>query len=292
MKWALAFAVSIVTGALEGRASRQHPMRAVSVDVATAVGPVVAAIARPVVPSVPVANARVAGPPSHDVPVPNEMFEPAGPVEVEQPSAVADEEPAERGHRRHHRGAHARMANGALAHAAATPAAIAMPAAHPAGARDEAVDPAPVAVSTRTEAASPHASASNSDCATRCAGDLSCAADCVVHGARVARAMEIPSGPAARVVSEPAMPEMPRRETVAHALGSLQSAMRACAGDDARTAYLTINFASSGRVTTAVTEAPYAGTPAGSCMARAARAATVPAFTRPSFSVRAPFAMR
>jgi hypothetical protein len=80
------------------------------------------------------------------------------------------------------------------------------------------------------------------------------------------------------------------REQVEQALHSIRPAVRACVEHgDTRTAVITITFASSGRVTTANTEAPFAGSPAGSCMARAARQARVPAFERATLRVRAPF---
>jgi hypothetical protein len=56
-------------------------------------------------------------------------------------------------------------------------------------------------------------------------------------------------------------------------------------------ANVAITFASSGRVTTANVAPPFAGTPVGSCIARAVRAATVPAFTRPTFLVNYPFSL-
>ncbi len=71
----------------------------------------------------------------------------------------------------------------------------------------------------------------------------------------------------------------------------VQGAVRACASGQPGPAQVTIVFASSGRVTTANVQAPFAGTPAGSCIARAVRAATVPAFTRPTFQVSYPFAL-
>jgi hypothetical protein len=49
---------------------------------------------------------------------------------------------------------------------------------------------------------------------------------------------------------------------------------------------------SSGCVTTANVAPPFAGTPAGSCIARAVRGASVPPFTRPTFSVNFPFVIR
>jgi hypothetical protein len=67
-----------------------------------------------------------------------------------------------------------------------------------------------------------------------------------------------------------------------------------CAAGQAGTAMVAVTFAgASGRVTSAnVSGAPFAGSPAGGCIATAVRAAHVPPFTRPTFSVNYPFAIR
>jgi hypothetical protein len=80
---------------------------------------------------------------------------------------------------------------------------------------------------------------------------------------------------------------------VINAMREVQSAVRACAVREGQTgmANITIVFASSGRVITANVAPPFAGTAVGSCMARAVRAATVPAFTRPTFRVSYPFSL-
>ena len=69
-------------------------------------------------------------------------------------------------------------------------------------------------------------------------------------------------------------------------------AVNGCAQGQTGTAMVAITFASSGRVTTAQVQAPFAGTPAGSCIAREGRAATVPPFSRPTFTVNYPFVLR
>ena len=84
-------------------------------------------------------------------------------------------------------------------------------------------------------------------------------------------------------------PETPARADVVRALANVSGAVRQCAGDRHEMAFVTIVFAASGRATIANVEVPYAGSPTGSCMARAASAASVPPFTRRTFSVRAPF---
>jgi hypothetical protein len=63
----------------------------------------------------------------------------------------------------------------------------------------------------------------------------------------------------------------------------------ACATGTHGTAMFTITFANTGRVTTVNVGPPLAATPAGSCAARAVRAAVVPPFSRPTFQVDYPF---
>jgi len=89
-------------------------------------------------------------------------------------------------------------------------------------------------------------------------------------------------------------PASPDRAAVMSAMNSVSGAVTACAGAERGTAQIRVTFAGgSGRVTTAqVVGAPFAGTPAGSCMARAVRAASVPPFSNPSLTVTFPFAIR
>ena len=89
------------------------------------------------------------------------------------------------------------------------------------------------------------------------------------------------------------LPAQPSRGDVSSAMGAVTPAVRACGGGQTGTASIRIVFAGSGRVTTAsVTSPPFAGTPAGSCMARAVRGARVPPFSNPSLTVTFPFAVR
>jgi hypothetical protein len=287
LRWAAALAVSVVTGGLVGRATRPHAGRATAVHVATIAVPVATALARvgapsSTAPSVPVASPAVAPEPTRMDIAPEEI-----PEALEQNPASANQDvgsldPPD--HHRHHRSRSLPFDDSPSPTAAESAASL--------DARATAL-PGAAAVSRRSEPSAISATppGASSDCAARCHGDLSCAADCVVHGAQVARAAETPENGESSAVRESTVPMGPPRAEVARALESIRGAMRACAGNDERTALVTITFASSGRVTTAVTEAPYAGTPAGSCMARAARAASVSPFTRATFAVRAPFAM-
>jgi hypothetical protein len=130
-----------------------------------------------------------------------------------------------------------------------------------------------------------------SSCAARCRGDIACLLSCGTQ-TRPANNSAPSSGSSS---SAPAGggPETPARSDVLNAMRGVQGAVRACAVSTGQTglANISITFASSGRVTTASVAPPFAGTPVGSCMARAVRAATVPAFTRPTFSVSYPFSL-
>jgi predicted Zn finger-like uncharacterized protein len=130
--------------------------------------------------------------------------------------------------------------------------------------------------------------AGGNNCAQRCRGDIACLLQC---GTARPSGGSNPSGPAAPAASAGAGPEAPSRNDVMTAMRGVQPAVRACAEGQTGLATVTITFASTGRVTTANVAPPFAGTPAGSCIARAVRAATVPPFTRPTFQVNYPFAL-
>jgi hypothetical protein len=127
-------------------------------------------------------------------------------------------------------------------------------------------------------------------CAARCRGDFNCLLSCETQ-TRPANN----SAPSSGSSSAPAGggPETPGRGDVLNAMRGVQGAVRACAASTGQSgmANISVTFASSGRVTTANVAPPFAGTPVGSCMARAVRAATVPPFTRPTFSVNYPFSL-
>jgi len=91
----------------------------------------------------------------------------------------------------------------------------------------------------------------------------------------------------------PVAPAQPARADVHAALRAVQGAVRACAEGRAGTATIRFVFATTGLVTTtSVVSPPFAGTPAGSCMARAARSARVPPFSGQSLVVTYPFVVR
>jgi hypothetical protein len=103
-----------------------------------------------------------------------------------------------------------------------------------------------------------------------------------------------PPPPAPQGAAATGLPSRPSRNDVTAAMAAVAPAVRACAGAESGIAQVRIVFAATGRVTTAaVTLRPFAGTSAGSCIARAARQARVPPFASASpFSVAYPFAVR
>lgn len=98
-----------------------------------------------------------------------------------------------------------------------------------------------------------------------------------------------PVPPAAPAPVDPNIPEMPTRSDVASAMRSVAPLVRACGTGSGGTATVTVVFVSDGHVATANVADPFAGTPVGSCIARAVRGARVPPFSRPTFSVTFPF---
>jgi len=86
------------------------------------------------------------------------------------------------------------------------------------------------------------------------------------------------------------LPEQPSRGDVQSALTRVSPAVTACGAGEHGMAPVAITIAgSTGRVTNAVVSGSFAGTPVGSCIARAVRGATFPHFSRPSLTVNFPF---
>ena len=87
-----------------------------------------------------------------------------------------------------------------------------------------------------------------------------------------------------------ALPEQPGRDQVRAALATVQTATSACGGGQhgLATVAFTVSGA-TGRVSNAVVSGQFAGTPVGSCVARAARGAHLPRFRNATFSVTFPF---
>jgi predicted Zn finger-like uncharacterized protein len=84
------------------------------------------------------------------------------------------------------------------------------------------------------------------------------------------------------------LPETPDRGAVRSALSGLSSSVRACGTGTGGTAMVTIVFANTGRVTTATVGGIPPG-PAVGCIVGAVRRASLPPFTRSTFSVTYPY---
>lgn len=84
--------------------------------------------------------------------------------------------------------------------------------------------------------------------------------------------------------------DRPSRNDVLQALNKVKSAVSACGGGQSGVATTAITVSgSNGRVTSANVSGPFAGTPVGSCVARAVRRARFPKFKQSTFSVTFPF---
>lgn len=85
---------------------------------------------------------------------------------------------------------------------------------------------------------------------------------------------------------------LPPREAVIAGFEDVRRRLAACAGERNGVAEVHATIAgSSGRVTHALIRGDFQGTPEGSCMARAVRAATFPQFSRANMKVEYPFAL-
>lgn len=86
------------------------------------------------------------------------------------------------------------------------------------------------------------------------------------------------------------LPEQPSRDDVMNALRSVDDAVKACGGGQHGVAMAAITVAgNTGRVSSVNVSGQFQGTPVGSCVARAVRAAKFPKFSRPDFKVNFPF---
>ncbi len=110
-----------------------------------------------------------------------------------------------------------------------------------------------------------------------------------------ATAPRAPMGRARRRVEahapDPAtLPEIPTRESVVAGLEAIRPALAACSEGRGGIAQLDLSIVARGRVAHAVVGGDYAGTPQGSCIARAVRKARFDPFQRERFRILYPFA--
>jgi hypothetical protein len=91
-----------------------------------------------------------------------------------------------------------------------------------------------------------------------------------------------PSGP---------LPETPSRDAVVTALDAVAPAVRACTHGQRGIAQVDLTVTNAGKVSHAVVAGDFAGTPEGTCIARAVRGARFAPFQKPMFRVVYPFSL-
>ena len=111
------------------------------------------------------------------------------------------------------------------------------------------------------------------------------AAPAPIHHPRAARSR----APQRSDAAPGGLPAQPSRDDIKTAIESSRAAIQTCAGSSHGLSTARITILGSGRVSAANIEGAFAGTPQGSCMARALRAATFPRFSAPSLQVTYPF---
>lgn len=88
---------------------------------------------------------------------------------------------------------------------------------------------------------------------------------------------------------DPSLPAAPARTDVMSAMTRVTPAVTSCGAGEHGIASVQITIQANGHVSNAVVGGAFAGTPVGSCIARAVRTATVPPFSRATFSLTYPF---
>jgi len=86
------------------------------------------------------------------------------------------------------------------------------------------------------------------------------------------------------------LPDTPSRDEVQAAFTAVLPNLRACT-DSHGAVPIRVTISGSGRVTTAMVQGHFAGTPEGSCLARAVRTARLPAFRQRRINVNFPFVL-
>jgi hypothetical protein len=82
---------------------------------------------------------------------------------------------------------------------------------------------------------------------------------------------------------------MPTREQVAAGFDAVRPQLEQCAAGQHGVASVAATVVGSGRVSYAVVQGKFSGTPEGSCMALAVRKAQFPRFSQPNLKVVYPF---
>ncbi|MFO0694815.1 MAG: GYF domain-containing protein [Polyangiales bacterium] len=105
----------------------------------------------------------------------------------------------------------------------------------------------------------------------------------------MAVAMNAPAESA--MAADSSLPETPSRDSVRAALSGVSGEVRACGAGEHGVAPVAVTFRSNGSVSSANVGGQFAGTPVGSCIARAVRGAHVPPFRNPTFNVSFPYSL-
>lgn len=105
----------------------------------------------------------------------------------------------------------------------------------------------------------------------------------------VAAAEPTPTAPEVSEPEAPALPEKLTRDQVRAGLDAMRSQVLQCANGTYGRVLADVTISAPGRVSHAVIEGTFAGTNAGSCMARTLRSAKFPAFAGQDISVRYPY---
>lgn len=134
-------------------------------------------------------------------------------------------------------------------------------------------------------ASSPSASTAPDAALAVPSGGLDRSLDDLLAGA-TAPATTTPAAP------EPSLRRAPTRDEVRSAMAALAPAITACAAGEHGLASTAITFdGATGRARSALVNGDFAGTAAGSCMARALRGASLEPFAQETFTVQFPFAL-
>jgi hypothetical protein len=88
-----------------------------------------------------------------------------------------------------------------------------------------------------------------------------------------------------------ALPDLPTREEIVAGFEQARAAIDTCAAGKHGTVKIQATIANSGRVASALVDGVFGGTPEGSCIARAVRAARFPQFSQASLKVNYPIAL-
>jgi len=111
------------------------------------------------------------------------------------------------------------------------------------------------------------------------------AAEAAVPSVPEAQPEQAPVAVAAPVEDTGPLPDAPSREQVSAAFEGLRTELEACVAGKHGIVTLDTTLAGAGRVSRALVDGIFRGTPEGSCMARAARHAHVPPFNQTSLNV-------